>query len=230
MKLLIFCRKAKALASRALHGWYEKRLTVEGLLAEADGGRFTWIGAGGAAVECCAAGPGFPGMQRAQDELPALLVEDENWRFQPLAPDTGLVIGRFRLTTIPESGLVLSEQQRATFLLRADGEAVRLCHIHISCPAGRKRRSLYAFDEPAARRLAGRFPELTKRQVKVLCFLMQGLPYKDIADAMNITPRTVRYYVTEIERRLHAENRTLLIETVLQRNTGGVISAHGDVR
>ena len=240
MKLLIFCRKAKALASRALHGWYEKRLTVEDLLAEADGGRFTWIGAGGAAVECCAAGPGFPGMQRAQDELPALLVEDENWRFQPLAPDACLVIGRFRLTTIPESGLVLSEQQRATFLLRADGEAVRLCHIHISSPAGRKRRSLYAFDEPAARReymgelaarrLAGRFPELTKRQVKVLCFLMQGLPYKDIADAMNITPRTVRYYVTEIERRLHAENRTLLIETVLQRNTGGVISAYGDVR
>ncbi len=240
MKLLIFCRKAKALASRALHGWYEKRLTVEDLLAEADGGRFTWIGAGGAAVECCAAGPGFPGMQRAQDELPALLVEDENWRFQPLAPDTGLVIGRFRLTTIPESGLVLSEQQRATFLLRADGEAVRLCHIHISSPAGRKRRSLYAFDEPAARReymgelaarrLAGRFPELTKRQVKVLCFLMQGLPYKDIADAMDITPRTVRYYVTEIERRLHAENRMLLIETVLQRNTGGVISAYGDVR
>ena len=240
MKLLTFCRKAKALASRALHGWYEKRLTVEDLLAEADGGRFTWIGAGGAAVECCAAGPDFPGMQRAQNELPALLVEDENWRFQPLAPDTGLVIGRFRLTTIPESGLVLSEQQRATFLLRADGEAVRLCHIHISSPAGRKRRSLYAFDEPAARReymgelaarrLAGRFPELTKRQVKVLCFLMQGLPYKDIADAMNITPRTVRYYVTEIERRLHAENRTLLIETVLQRNTGGVISAYGDVR
>lgn len=240
MKLLTFCRKAKALASRALHGWYEKRLTVEDLLAEADGGRFTWIGAGGAAVECCAAGPGFPGMQRAQDELPALLVEDENWRFQPLAPDACLVIGRFRLTTIPESGLVLSEQQRATFLFRADGEAVRLCHIHISSPAGRKRRSLYAFDEPAARReymgelaarrLAGRFPELTKRQVKVLCFLMQGLPYKDIADAMNITPRTVRYYVTEIERRLHAENRTLLIETVLQRNTGGVISAYGDVR
>lgn len=240
MKLLIFCRRAKELARRVLHGWYEKSLTVEDLLAEADGGRFTWIGAGGAAVECCAAGPGFPGMQRAQDELPALLVEDENWRFQPLAPDTGLVIGRFRLTTIPESGLVLSEQQRATFLLRADGEAVRLCHIHISSPAGRKRRSLYAFDEPAAcreymgelaaRRLAGRFPELTKRQVKVLCFLMQGLPYKDIADAMNITPRTVRYYVTEIERRLHAENRTLLIETVLQRNTGGVISAYGDMR
>ena len=227
MKLLIFCRKAKALASRALHGWYEKRLTVEDLLAEADGGRFTWIGAGGAAVECCAAGPGFPGMQRAQDELPALLVEDENWRFQPLAPDTGLVIGRFRLTTIPESGLVLSEQQRATFLLRADGEAVRLCHIHISSPAGRKRRSLYAFDEPAARReymgelaarrLAGRFPELTKRQVKVLCFLMQGLPYKEIADIMNITPRTVRYYVAEIERRLHMENRTMLINEILRR-------------
>lgn len=98
MKLLIFCRRAKELARRVLHGWYEKSLTVEDLLAEADGGRFTWIGAGGAAVECCAAGPGFPGMQRAQDELPALLVEDENWRFQPLAPDTGLVIGRFRLT------------------------------------------------------------------------------------------------------------------------------------
>lgn len=64
MKLLIFCRRAKELASRALHGWYEKRLTVEDLLAEADGGRFTWIGAGGAAVECCAAGPGLSRQHR----------------------------------------------------------------------------------------------------------------------------------------------------------------------
>ena len=240
MKLLIFCRRAKELARRVLHGWYEKSLAVEDLLAEADGGRFTWIGAGAERAGCCAAGPGLLDMQRAQDELPALTVEEETWHFQPLAPDAGLVFGRFRLATAPESGLVLSEQQRATFLFRAEGNAVRLCHVHISSPAGRKRRTLYAFEEPAvrrdymgelaARRLGDRFPELTKRQVKVLCFLVQGLPYKEIADAMNITPRTVRYYVTEIERRLRVENRTLLIEEVLQRNTGGVISAYGYVR
>lgn len=231
MKLLIFCRRAKELARRVLHGWYEKSLAVEDLLAEADGGRFTWIGAGAERAGCCAAGPGLLDMQRAQDELPALTVEEETWHFQPLAPDAGLVFGRFRLATAPESGLVLSEQQRATFLFRAEGNAVRLCHVHISSPAGRKRRTLYAFEEPAvrrdymgelaARRLGDRFPELTKRQVKVLCFLVQGLPYKEIADAMNITPRTVRYYVTEIERRLRVENRTLLIEEMLQRNTGG---------
>lgn len=231
MKLLIFCRRAKELARRVLHGWYEKSLTVEDLLAEADGGRFTWIGAGAERPGCCAAGPVLLDMQRAQDELPALTVEEETWHFQPLAPDAGLVFGRFRLATAPGSGLVLSEQQRATFLFRAEENAVRLCHVHISSPASRKRRTLYAFEEPAvrrdymgelaARRLAARFPELTKRQVKVLCFLMQGLPYKDIADAMNITPRTVRYYVTEIERRLHVENRTLLINETLRRESSG---------
>ena len=124
---------------------------MEDLLAEADGGRFTWIGAGGAAVECCAAGPGFPGMQRAQDELPALLVEDENWRFQPLAPDTGLVIGRFRLTTIPESGLVLSEQQREAIELALNSS---LCASAISTsqvpPAGSAAASMRSTNPPPA--------------------------------------------------------------------------------
>lgn len=43
------------------------------------------------------------------------------------------------------------------------------------------------------------------------CILAEGLSYRAIAEALQITPRTVRYYVAELCRRLGAENRAQLI-------------------
>lgn len=228
MKLLIVCRRAKELARRILHGWYEKEMTAEDILAAA-GGRLAWIGAGGEGLTT--PGASVRAMQRVQDSLPALAVEDESWHFQSLGEGACLLFGRFRLISAPETGLSFAEQQRATLLLSVADDGLRLLHVHISSPVSRRRRSLYSFDAPesrrdylgelAARRLEAAVPELTKRQRKVLSFLLEGLPYKEIADVMNITPRTVRYYVTEIERRLGVENRTLLIDAVLKRELGG---------
>ncbi len=149
------------------------------------------------------------------------------WGFTPLGPEEALVCGCCRLRTVPGSGLVLSERPRMTLLFHAEGEQVLLRHMHISfaSEAERLRHSLlpereasYEYmGELAVAKSGAAFPELTRRQKMVLYYLTRGLPYHEIAGILRITPRTVRYYVTEIEKRLQVENRIQLIDMAFRR-------------
>jgi DNA-binding NarL/FixJ family response regulator len=51
-------------------------------------------------------------------------------------------------------------------------------------------------------------PALTKREREVLQWLAQGKTNKEIAAALNITQRTVKFHVSSILRKLGAGNRT----------------------
>lgn len=48
---------------------------------------------------------------------------------------------------------------------------------------------------------------LTVRQEEVLALLAQGLSYKEVAALVSLTPRTVKYHMGEIMRKLHLRNR-----------------------
>lgn len=227
MKLLTFARKAKALSREILYGWYMKTLSAEEILVRS-GGSFTIIGANlDEYFPFCARRANLADMQRRQDNLPALVVEDDVWGFTPLGPEEALVCGCCRLRTVPGSGLVLSERPRMTLLFHAEGEQVLLRHMHISfaSEAERLRHSLlpereasYEYmGELAVAKSGAAFPELTRRQKMVLYYLTRGLPYHEIAGILRITPRTVRYYVTEIEKRLQVENRIQLIDMAFRR-------------
>lgn len=233
MKPIQFCRRAKSLARTLIQGWYEKVQPADALARLVDPGRLTWIGAAADEYFDQPLSLHEPSvLQHRQDDLPALIVDEENWHFTLLDSSLALVYGHYRLRTAPESGLVLSEMQRATLLIAADGSDLRLLHLHISAPFGVRRRRPYVFQERessyeymgefAVRQWEGLFPELTRRQQKVLYFLTRGLSYKEIADILGITPRTVRYYVSELEHRLHVENRAQLIVMAERRkDTGG---------
>lgn len=240
MKPIQFCRRAKALARALIRGWYEKIQPADALAGLADPTRLTWIGA--AADEYFDQPLSLPepsALQHRQDDLPTLIVEEDGWHFTPLDSGLALVYGRYRLRTAPDSGLILSEMQRATLLVAADGDDVRLIHLHVSTPSGVRRRRPYVFQERessfeymgelAVRQWEGLFPELTRRQQKVLYFLTRGLSYKEISDILGITPRTVRYYVFELEHRLGAANRAQLIILAerKKRTGGGVIAFYG---
>lgn len=227
MKILLFSRKAKNLAREIIRGWYMKTLTVEQIIRCA-GGSFTWIGAN--LEEYCL----FPAqkgntadLQRRQDSLPALTVEEDVWRFTPLGQGDALICGCCRLRTAPGSGLVLSEQPRITLLFHAEGDSILLRHLHISfaaetgtppsCASPEKESSYEYMGELAVQEQGKAFPELTRRQKKILYYLTRGLTYRKIADILQITPRTVRYHITETEKRLHAENRIQLIDLAFRR-------------
>lgn len=52
---------------------------------------------------------------------------------------------------------------------------------------------------------------LTQRQLEVLDLVSQGLSYKQIGRRMSLSPRTAKYHMAEITRKLHLENRAQVL-------------------
>jgi DNA-binding NarL/FixJ family response regulator len=52
---------------------------------------------------------------------------------------------------------------------------------------------------------------LTSRQIEVLRLAADGLQYKEIGARLYLSPRTIKYHMTEIMNRLHLENRAQVL-------------------
>jgi DNA-binding NarL/FixJ family response regulator len=54
-------------------------------------------------------------------------------------------------------------------------------------------------------------PGLSARQLQVLKLVAQGLSYKGVGARLHLSPRTVKYHMSEIMDRLHVQNRAQLL-------------------
>ena len=52
---------------------------------------------------------------------------------------------------------------------------------------------------------------LTPRQAEVLSLVAQGLSYKEVGARVYLSPRTVKYHMAEIMRKLHLQNRAQVL-------------------
>lgn len=52
---------------------------------------------------------------------------------------------------------------------------------------------------------------LSPRQIQILTLVAQGQPYRQVAEAIGIAERTVKYHMAEILDRLHLDNRAQMI-------------------
>ncbi len=52
---------------------------------------------------------------------------------------------------------------------------------------------------------------LSERQLEVLDLVAQGLSYKAVGDRVCLSPRTVKYHMAEIMRKLHLQNRAQVL-------------------
>ncbi|MEZ5126790.1 MAG: response regulator transcription factor [Thermoleophilia bacterium] len=91
-----------------------------------------------------------------------------------------------------------AEGERAAGASPADGiapekDATRLAETH-------SRTSETPPDEP-----------LSSRQVEVLALVAQGLSYKEVGRRVYLSPRTVKYHMAEIMRKLHLQNRAQVL-------------------
>ena len=59
---------------------------------------------------------------------------------------------------------------------------------------------------------------LTAHQQCVLCLLVAGKTYAEVAAFLGIRPRTVRYYVDAIIDKYHVSNRTQMLMRVSKTN------------
>lgn len=61
-------------------------------------------------------------------------------------------------------------------------------------------------------------PELSPREHEVLRLVADGLPTKQIARALGITERTVKFHVASLMRKLGADNRAQMVAVAAQRH------------
>lgn len=62
---------------------------------------------------------------------------------------------------------------------------------------------------------------LTPRQVEVLGLVADGLSYKQVARRVSLSPRTVKYHMAEIMRKLHLDNRAQVLAWAGRAGFGG---------
>jgi DNA-binding NarL/FixJ family response regulator len=62
---------------------------------------------------------------------------------------------------------------------------------------------------------------LTARQAEVLALVAQGLQYKQVAQRVSLSPRTVKYHMAEIMRKLHVNNRAQVLAYAGSIGLGG---------
>jgi DNA-binding NarL/FixJ family response regulator len=73
-------------------------------------------------------------------------------------------------------------------------------------------------DERTAQELPGATasPELTPRQHEILGLVADGLSYKEIGAALNLSENTIKYHMGEILQRLHLKNREQVLAYALR--------------
>lgn len=77
-------------------------------------------------------------------------------------------------------------------------------------------RLIERFQREEAGGSAGLLESLTGREREVLSLLAQGKPNKEIAQALVVTERTIKYHVSAILRKLGATNRTEAVSIAAQ--------------
>jgi DNA-binding NarL/FixJ family response regulator len=60
--------------------------------------------------------------------------------------------------------------------------------------------------------------KLNPREIEVLKLVAAGLTYKEIGARLNLSPRTIKYHMSEIMARLHLENRAQVLAYTGQLN------------
>jgi two-component system NarL family response regulator len=78
---------------------------------------------------------------------------------------------------------------------------------------------------PGSEAQAGR---LSDRQVQILTLVAQGQTYRQVAETIGITERTVKYHMAEILDRLHLDNRAQVIAYAARMGMTGEIRGHED--
>ena len=60
--------------------------------------------------------------------------------------------------------------------------------------------------------------ELTPRQQEILDLVSQGLIYKEVAQRLHLSEKTIKYHMGQILEKLHVENRAQAIAYYVQQN------------
>jgi DNA-binding NarL/FixJ family response regulator len=175
------------------------------------------VGSAGSAEEALAlAARHRPDVALLDLELPGLGGIEAIARFATASPDTAILVFTAYDTDERVFGAIRSGAKG--YLLKgaaADeiARAVRAVHAGGSYLESRVAAKLVA-DVRAPRRSHG---ELSERERSVLRLVAEGLPNKQIARALSITERTVKFHLASAFNKLGADNRAQAVALASQR-------------
>ncbi len=219
----VFREEALVYAKKVVHGFYEKSLTIEELLSGARDKNFCWIGSmeqeyfiGKAKAQA------YFEQQRKRNDVPAIRIGEERYWVKMVTNKSCVVLCWYELFVLPGSGMVAAEAQRSSMVFAWEKGELELCTIHTSNPwaavkEGEKfaetvGRANYAYvHELLADVMFSEELELTNRQKTLLVLLVKGKKYREIAEVMGITPRTVQYMIDQLIEKFQVENRSQLL-------------------
>lgn len=206
-----------------LRGLYETFTPLSELLSGIDLREFSWIGTGkGTFFDSQDDLRKWWKKQHMDRERPERSMKELQITEQPLSETVTVVLARWKLTGEGEA----VNQYRATFVYFHRGSRTALEHIHLSRPwtllwghetfpiTACRINYEYIVSLRRAENIRG-IPRVPARQRRVLYYLRTGMTYREIGEIMEISPRTVRYYVSELIRRFRVENRAQLLEAGL---------------
>lgn len=221
--------QAIQIAETMIRGFYEKTIHPKDIPAFITPENFSWIGAAAGEVYLSwqEAYTAF-GHQRDMKEVPLIHVGKGKYTAQAVTDDVFLVISEVPLSTPPESKLVLAEKQRCTMVFRLKDGALKIVHLHTSNPwtimqkEGRfpktaGRNNYEYLQQLVADKKLSHFPDLSDRQRLILELMTQGKTYTAIAEALSISPRTVRYHANELFLKFHVKTKAELLSLLSQK-------------
>lgn len=188
------------------------RSNVELLLRETEG--LEWVGSYGSGEEAIRDLPARrPKVVLMDINLPGISGVECTRQLRALLPDTHIVM----LTVYDDSDRIFQALQMGAsgyLLKRASADEIlqAIQDVHrggapMSAYIARKVVQSFQRQTPAAK------PDelLTKRESEVLGYVARGYSDKEVADALGLTPATIRSYLKTIYSKLHVHSRTQAI-------------------
>ena len=216
-------KEAARISEMMMHGFYEKSIHPKDLPRWISEKNFSWIGAAeGEIYHSLEEALVAYSHQRDMQEVPLIRVGKGKYTAQAITDYVYLVICEVPLSTPPDSGLILSENQRCTMVYHIEKGHLKIVHIHTSNPWTAMKqegqfptitgRTNYEYmQQLVADKNLQHLPDLSDRQKLILELLSQGKTYAAIADILSISPRTVRYHVGELCHKFHVTNKAELL-------------------
>ena len=220
--------EAIEIADAVIHGFYEKTVHPRDFGSWLCKDNYSWIGAceGEVYLSYQDAVQAYS-HQRDMQIVPKMEVGKIKYAVFPITHLVLVLICVVPLTMETPKTL-LTENQRVTMIFKKVGDSLKITHIHASnpwalmpdpkvFPVATSRANYELFHQRLAEAKFTDYPDLSERQKTILEMLTQGKTYAVIAQHLGISPRTVRYHVSELLTKFKVATKAELLASLKKK-------------
>lgn len=180
-----------------------------------------WVGEAGDAAEAVRSSPALaPDVMLVDLEMPRMDGIAALAALRPLLPRTRFVV---LLATLDAEAVRRAIASGAAGVLAKDASTPELINVIHAAHFGYRLLAPAVTDDVAARhQRCAPGADLTRRERELLALMARGLANQEISARLAIAIPTVKFHITNILSKLHADNRTGAVLAALRHNLVGL--------